>query len=79
MLEDKGVREIITPEVVRQVAVIAVGFLMTISIAGFMMFTGWKVYSACFSDDTPLSEGEAIIAKRNQTESAPIGQRMKRD
>ena len=79
MLEDKGVREIITPEVVRQVAVIAGGFLMTISIAGFIMYTGWKVYSVYLSDELPISEGEAIIAKRNQADSTPIGQRMKRD
>ena len=80
MLEDDGAREIITSEVVRQVAFIAGGFLMTISIAGFMMLTGWRVYSAYVPDNKhPITEGEAIIAKRNLADCTPIGQRMKRD
>jgi len=81
MLEDEGVRKIITPEIVGQVASVAVGFLFTISITGFMMFTFWKVYSVYFEDNNNacMSEGEKIIDERDRRSSIPVGQRMKRD
>jgi len=81
MLEDEGVKAIITPAVVYQVATVAIGFLITISIAGFMMFTFWKVYAVYFEDESKAckSEGEKIIDNRDMSSSTPMGQRMKRD
>ncbi len=77
ILEDEGARQIISFEIVQQVAIIAIGAVVVLSVSSFMLYTMWKVY---FHEDALHSiEGDLLIQSKIKCTTAVAEQHMKRD